>query len=99
MRIKVLAASLAALAAPLAIATPPAAAEETAAALSTQLPIETLMANDAARAVVLKHMPGLDQHPAYDQMKSMSLRMIMPYSQGRITEETLNAIDADLAAL
>ena len=99
MHFKFFAASIAAIAAPVAIAAVPTAAQEAAAKFSTQLPIETLMADDAARAVVLKHMPGLDQHPAYDQMKGMSLRTIMPYSQGRITPETLDAIDADLATL
>ena len=86
------------LAAGMALSAVPAAAEKPA-ALSTELPLESLMANEQAKAVVLKHMPGLDQHPSYDQMKAVSLRTIMPYSQGRIKAETLDAIDADLKTL
>lgn len=85
------------LAAGMALSAAPAA--EKPAALSTELPLESLMANEQAKAVVLKHMPGLDKHPSYDQMKAVSLRTIMPYSQGRIKAETLDAIDADLKTL
>lgn len=92
---------LSSLATPLAtgMALSAAPAAEKPAALSTELPLESLMANEQAKAVVLKHMPGLDKHPSYDQMKAVSLRTIMPYSQGRIKAETLDAIDADLKTL
>lgn len=94
----ILAIPLASLAVTFAVAPIPLASEE-AAPLSTDLPIETLMANEAAKAVVLKHLPGLDEHPAYGQMKAISLRAVMPYSQGRITEGMLDKIDAELKAL
>ena len=72
---------------------------EEAARYSTATPIETLMADEAAKAVIDKHVPGLAQHPAYDQFKAMSLKAIAPMSGGAITEETLAAIDADLAEI
>ncbi len=72
---------------------------EAPAALSTTTPIATLMANDAAKAVVLRHLPGLDQHPAYNEFKGMSLVALKPWSQGQITDEILANIAADLAAL
>ncbi|WP_114521172.1 hypothetical protein [Altererythrobacter sp. ZODW24] len=74
-------------------------ATEAAAKFSTNLPIEALMADEAAAAVVEKHMPGLSEHPAYGQFKAMSLRQVQPFSQGMVTDEMLAAIDADLAAL
>mgnify|MGYP005825068415 CR=1 FL=1 len=86
-----------ALAAPIATVSP-AAAEHHEAALTTQLPLETLMTDDSARAVVLKHLPGIDEHPAYGQFKAISLRALVTYAQGAYTEDTLDLIDAELAA-
>ncbi|QIQ87502.1 hypothetical protein [Erythrobacter sp.] len=74
-------------------------AHEMPAALTVDTPIETLMADEAAAAVLETHLPGVGQHPAYDQFKAMSLVQLMPWSQGMITEETLEQITADLAAL
>lgn len=62
-------------------------------------PIEALLADPATKAVVEKHLPGMDKHPAYGQFKAMSLRQVAPYSQGHITDEKIAAIDADLKAL
>ncbi len=72
---------------------------ETAAAFTINTPIESLMANPAAKAVVTSHLPGIDQHPAYGQFKAMSLVDLQPWSQGMITEEVLEKITADLAKL
>jgi hypothetical protein len=59
------------------------------------------MADERAKAVVLKHFGGQDltQHPAYEQFKAMSLKMVAPFSQGMITDEMLTKIAADLAAI
>ncbi|WP_292119168.1 hypothetical protein [Brevundimonas sp.] len=62
-------------------------------------PIEALVADPATKAVLEKHLPGMDKHPAYGQFKGMSLRQVAPYSQGAITDEKLAAIEADLKAL
>ncbi len=99
MKIKILAAWLAIVAAPLAFAAVPAAAEEAAAALTIDTPIETLMANEDARGIVLAEMPDLDQHPAYSQFKALSLKAVQPFSQGMVTDEMLDNIAADLAEL
>ncbi len=74
------------------------AATDTAAA-TINTPIEMLMANDAAKAVVLAHLPGIDEHPAYGQFKGMSLVELQPWSQGMITDEVIEKITADLAEL
>lgn len=80
--------------------TPPAAPAP-AAAFTIDTPIETLMADARAKAVVTQHFGGNDltAHPAYDQFKSLSLKALAPFSQGLITEDMLTKIATDLAAI
>jgi len=61
--------------------------------------IEDLMANEDTAAVLKKHIPDLDQHPAYGQFKAMSLIDLQPFSAGQISDELIEAIKADLEAL
>jgi len=61
--------------------------------------IEALMADPVTKAVLEKHLPGIDKHPAYGQFKGMTLRQVAPFSQGHITAETIAAIDTDLKAI
>lgn len=81
----------------------PAAAQAPATApaeaLSTQMPLEALMAIPAARAIILEVYPNLDQNPMYEQLKSRSLRAIVPIAGGTITNEQLDGIDARLRAI
>lgn len=88
-----------AIAAPAVAAEDDAAAATTAAAFTVEMPIETLMADERAKAVIATHLPGIDQHPAYEQFKAMSLKALQPFSQGMISEELLARIAADLAAI
>ena len=89
------------------LATAPAMADEvttttataTAAAFSIDTPIEALMADERAKAVMDRHLPGIDQHPAYEQFKSLSLKTLAPFSQGLINDELLGKIGTDLAAI
>lgn len=99
---------LAASAAPaLAQTTPTAAAAATAAAptpaaeaaLTIDTPIEQLEANPQAAAVLEKHLPGIAKHEAYDTFKSMSLKQVAPYSDGKVSDDVLKAIAADLATI
>lgn len=66
--------------------------------LTIDTPIEQLVADERAKAVLEKHVPGISAHPAYDQFKAMTLVQLKPWSQGMITDETLAAISADLDA-
>jgi hypothetical protein len=70
-----------------------------AAAFTIDTPIETLMADERAKAVVSKYLAGIDQHPAYADFKALSLKAVAPFSQGLITEELLGKIAADLATI
>jgi len=76
-----------------------AAAETAPAALTIDSSIEVLMANEATKAVVTKHLGQLDQHPAYGQFKGMTLVQLKPLSGGQITDEALENIKTELAAL
>jgi hypothetical protein len=67
--------------------------------LSSDTPIETIVANPEGKAVLDKDLPGVTTHPMYDQFKSMSLKDLAPMSQGKITDEAIKKVDADLAAI
>jgi len=67
--------------------------------LSIDSSIENLMANEATAAILLKHIPGINEHPAYDQFKGMSLIALQPWSAGAVTDEIIAAVKADLEAL
>jgi hypothetical protein len=82
-----------------ALAQDAAAPAAPAAAFTIDTPIEALMADERAKAVLTKHLPGIDQHPAYEQFKAISLKALAPFSQGMISDELLGKIDADLAAI
>ena len=60
-------------------------------------PVADLMANEKAKAVLEKHIPGIGAHPSYDMFKGMTLVELKPYSEGQITDETLAAIKSELA--
>lgn len=92
--------AVAAIAAP-AFADDTAATATTAAAFTIDTPIETLMADERAKAVVTANFGGQDlmQHPAYEQFKGLSLKALAPFSQGLITDEMLAKIEAELAAI
>ena len=85
----------------------PASADDTApatapvAAFTIDTPIEALMADERAKAVVIANFGGQDitQHAMYEQFKTLSLKQLAPYSQGLITEDMLTKIAADLAAI
>jgi hypothetical protein len=61
--------------------------------------IETLAGDPAARALVAKHLPGLLEHPSYETFKTATLKTLQPFSQGHITDEVLQALQADLDTL
>jgi hypothetical protein len=82
-------------------AAPAAKPATTAAAAKFNLdtPIETLVADAKAKAVLDADLPGLTGHPAYDSFKAMSLRGVQPFSQGALTDEMLKKTETDLAAV
>lgn len=81
--------------------TPAAAPAPTAAAkFNLDTPIETLMGDPAAKAVLDKDLGSdVSKHPAYDSFKSMSLNAVAPMSGGAVTDDMLKKIAADLASI
>jgi len=75
----------------------PIPAPATAAKFSIDTPVQDLYADPAAKAVMDKHLPGLTALPQYDMIKAISLRQLQPYSDGKLTDQLLAAVDADLA--
>ncbi|QUD88859.1 hypothetical protein [Phenylobacterium montanum] len=77
-------------------ATAPAA--PAAGALTIDSPIEDLLNNAGAKAVLAKDMPKLLAYDQLDMIKSMSLRQISQYPQAELDDTKLNAIQTDLNA-
>ncbi len=75
------------------------AAEAPKAAFTVDTPIEALLADAKAAAVLEKHLPGIAAHPAYEQIKGMSLVQVQPWSQGLITDETIAKVKEDLSKI
>lgn len=108
MKLIALAASLALVASPVfaqtapapSTPTPPAAAPAAAAKFTVDTPIEQLVADEKAKAV-LQSVLGADitQNPFYDQIKAMSFAQVQPLSQGQITDDTMKKLAEGLAAI
>ncbi|MFW9615482.1 hypothetical protein [Aquabacterium sp.] len=58
-----------------------------------------LLDNEATKAILEKHMPGISTHPQVAMGKGFALSMVAKFSGGLITEEMLQAVAADLSAL
>ena len=56
-------------------------------------PIGQIIANPAAKAVLEKALPTIDQY--YDQIKEMTLAQVAPMSQGALDDAKLKALQAE----
>ncbi len=70
-------------------------------AAAATLTIETnsvaeLIADEKAKAVLEKHIPGISTHEAYENFKDMTLVQLQPLSEGQITDDILAAIKSEL---
>ncbi|MFN7304259.1 MAG: hypothetical protein ACK5SU_06230 [Phenylobacterium sp.] len=59
-------------------------------------PIAELAATPAGKEILDRELPGLTQHPAYDQFKGMTLRQLQPMSGGVIADDRLAAVQTAL---
>ncbi|HEX8301854.1 hypothetical protein [Sphingomonas sp.] len=80
-------------------AAPAATAPAAAAKFNLDTPIEALVADPQAKVVLEANLPGTAAHPSYDMFKAMSLRAVQPFSEGKVTDEILKKVEADLAAI
>jgi len=60
--------------------------------------IGDLMANPATMAVLKKDLPEVLSDPRIEQAKGMTLKEIEPYSEGKLDDTKLAAIQKDLDA-
>ena len=61
--------------------------------------IRDIMANEQARAIVDRHIPGASTHPQLDIALEMTLREVSWYPESGLTQEKLKALLEDLARL
>lgn len=83
----------------LAQTAPAPAAAVVPAKFTLDTPIEALVADPKAKAVLDADLPGVSTHPSYDMFKSMSLRAVQPMSGGQLTDEQLKKVETGLAAI
>ena len=76
-----------------------AAFERRPVALSSWTPIAEICANPEGRAVLDRDLPGLTERPEYEFFKHMSLRTLKTMSRGRMSDDDVAKVDADLARI
>ena len=78
----------------------PAAPAASAPKFNLDTPIETLVADPAAKAVLTADLGGdITENPSYDQFKSMSINQIKPYAPDKLPDALTAKIATDLAAI
>jgi hypothetical protein len=65
-------------------------------AFSINSKLGELIANEATKAILEKHLPGMSNHPQLAMAKGMSLKMIAAFPQAGLTPDKLKAIDEEL---
>lgn len=95
--------------APTAIAqTTPAPAPATASApaapvatakFNLDTPVQDLVADPKAKAVLDADLPGLSTHESYEMFKGMSLKQLASYAADKLTPEVLAKTEKNLAAI
>jgi len=67
--------------------------------LTIESTISALLADERAKAILDRHCPGMSSDSQLKIAMGMTLKQVMPFSQGRITPDVIDAISVDLAAL
>jgi hypothetical protein len=66
---------------------------------SLDTPIEVIAADPSGAAILNKNLPALLSNPNYSAFKAMNLKWLATMSRGRLSQEKLAQIEADLEAL
>lgn len=77
----------------------PAAPATPAAKFNLDTPIQDIVADAKAKAVLDADLPGLTTHESYEMFKGMSLKQLSGYAADKLTPETLAKVEKDLAAV
>lgn len=67
--------------------------------LSKQSKVKNLLANDEAKAILEKHLPGFSAHPQLAMATEMPLATVAQFARGLISDDALSTIDNELQAL
>lgn len=78
---------------------PAAAPAKPAARYDLTTPIEKIVADPAAKAILDKDLPSLTTNPAFEAFKAMSLKDLQPLAGGALTDEKLAEVEKHLADL
>jgi len=81
---------------------PAPAAPATAAAtakFNLDTPVQDLVADPKAKAVLDADLPGLSTHESYEMFKGMSLKQLSSYAADKLTPEVLAKTEKNLAAI
>jgi len=81
------------------VAEAPTATASPATKFSLDTPIEAIVADPAAKAVLDKDVPGLSTHAQFESFKTMSLNKLAPMSNGAISNAVLAKTGKDLASI
>ncbi|HSX55973.1 MAG TPA: hypothetical protein VLG14_11795 [Sphingomonas sp.] len=86
--------------APAAMAqTTPAPAAAAAAKFNLDTPVQDLVADAKAKAVLEANLPGISTHESYEMFKGMSLNQLSSYAADKLTPEVLAKTQKELAAV
>lgn len=66
---------------------------------SIESKIGLLLDNPQSKVILDLHVPGLATHPQIAFAREMTLRAVIPFSAGAVTEEKVLAVQAALAAM
>ncbi|GIV79952.1 hypothetical protein FKZ61_020730 [Litorilinea aerophila] len=61
--------------------------------------VREILADERAKAIIEKHMPGATSHPQLSEAMYMTLREVAMYPESGLTPQKLQAILDDLAKL
>jgi len=101
MKIALFAALAAVTLAPAAMAqtTPAPAAAAVTTKFNLDTPVQDIVADAKAKAVLEANLPGISTHESYEMFKGMSLKQLSGYAADKLTPEVLAKTEKDLAAI
>ncbi|HEV2608936.1 hypothetical protein [Noviherbaspirillum sp.] len=67
--------------------------------LSINSTLGDLLDNEASKAILEKHLPGISTHPQISMGRGFPLKTVAGFSGGLITNDALEKVDADLKTL
>ncbi|MDM0045785.1 hypothetical protein QTH91_14955 [Variovorax dokdonensis] len=68
-------------------------------AYSLESTVNELLANDAARAIIDKYLPGASSHPQVGMAGGMTLAAVVQFGGKLFPPQTVEKIEAELRAL